>query len=90
VRPAFKNRFSVLEARCRLIETPCRRAKDDAMKSTKKKTLVRAKHAGSSDSAVDAVFAAYPKPLKARQLALRRLILDTAKKTEGVGALQES
>jgi hypothetical protein len=60
------------------------------MKSTKKKTLVRAKHAGPSDAAVDAVFSAYPKPLKARLMALRRLILDTAKKTEGVGALEET
>jgi len=60
------------------------------MKSTKQKTLVRAKYAGSSDPAVDAAFSAYPKPLKARLLALRRLILDTAKKTEGVGALEET
>jgi hypothetical protein len=51
---------------------------------------VRAKHAGSSDPAVDAVFSAYPEPLKARLLALRRLILDTAKKTEGVGTLKET
>jgi Domain of unknown function (DU1801) len=60
------------------------------MKGTKKKTLVQARQAGPSDPAVDAVFSAYPEPLKARLLALRRLILDTAKKTEGVGALQET
>jgi hypothetical protein len=60
------------------------------MKGTKKKPVVRAKHAGPSDAAVDAVFSAYPKPLKPRLLALRRLILDTAKKTEGVGALEET
>ena len=60
------------------------------MKNTKKKTLARAKHAGPSDAAVDAVFNAYPKPLKSKLLALRRLILDTAKKTEGVGALEET
>ena len=32
----------------------------------------------------------YPKPLKAKLLALRRLIFDTAKTTKGVGALQET
>jgi hypothetical protein len=42
------------------------------------------------DPAVDAVFSAYPKPVKAKLLALRRLIFDTAKTTEGVGALQET
>ncbi len=36
------------------------------------------------------MFRAYPKPLKARLLALRRLIFDTAKTTTGVGALQET
>jgi hypothetical protein len=43
-----------------------------------------------SDPAVDAVFDAYPKPLKAKLLALRRLIFDTAKTTQGVGTLQET
>jgi Domain of unknown function (DU1801) len=43
-----------------------------------------------SDAAVDAVFAAYPIPLKTRLLALRRLILETARTTTGVGALQET
>ena len=42
------------------------------------------------DSAVDAVFDAYPKPVRARLLALRRLIFDTAKATQGVGPLQEA
>src|SRR5882757_1852835 len=60
------------------------------MKSTKKKTVVQPRHAGPSDPAVDAVFAAYPKPLKAKLLALRRLILDTAAATKGVGELQET
>ncbi|MBA2401210.1 MAG: DUF1801 domain-containing protein [Bradyrhizobium sp.] len=46
--------------------------------------------AKSSASAVEAVFDAYPKPVKARLLALRRLILDTAKATRGVGALEET
>src|SRR5580693_2142286 len=43
-----------------------------------------------TDPAVDAVFSAYPKSLKAKLLALRRLIFDTAKTTKGVGALQET
>jgi hypothetical protein len=60
------------------------------MKSTKKKILVQPKRAGPSDPAVDAVFGAYPKPLKAKLLALRRLILDTAAATRGVGELQET
>jgi hypothetical protein len=51
-----------------------------------------AKHtrARFADPAVDAVFSAYPKPLKSKLLALRRLILDTARVTKGVGALQET
>ena len=40
--------------------------------------------------AVGAVFAAYPVPLRTRLLALRRLILETARTTAGVGALQEA
>jgi hypothetical protein len=43
----------------------------------------------SRGSAVDAVFDGYPKPVKARLLALRRLIFDTAEATKGVGALEE-
>jgi hypothetical protein len=60
------------------------------MKGTKKKALVQPKRAGASDPAVDAVFAAYPKPLKAKLLALRRLILATAAATKGVGELEET
>jgi hypothetical protein len=43
-----------------------------------------------SDPAVDAVFNAYPPPLKTKLLALRRLIFETARTTTGVGALQET
>ncbi|MFH1345494.1 MAG: DUF1801 domain-containing protein [Pseudomonadota bacterium] len=46
--------------------------------------------AGFSDPAVAAVFSAYPKPLQAKLLALRRLILDTAGTTKGVGAIEET
>jgi hypothetical protein len=42
------------------------------------------------DPAVAAVFDAYPRPLKSRLLALRRLIFETARATEGVGVLEEA
>ena len=48
------------------------------------------KRAGDQNPALDAVFSAYPKPVKAKLLALRRLIFDTAKTTSGVGALEEA
>jgi Domain of unknown function (DU1801) len=47
-------------------------------------------HPGFSDPAVEAAFDSYPKPLKAKLLALRRLILDTARSTDGVGPLEET
>ena len=43
-----------------------------------------------AEPAVDATFSAYPTPVKARLLTLRRLIFDTADTTEGVGALEET
>jgi len=43
-----------------------------------------------SEPAVEAVFESYPKPVKAKLLALRRLILDTAKATKGVGLVEET
>jgi hypothetical protein len=43
-----------------------------------------------SDPAVDAVFNAYPRPIRTKLLALRRLIFDTARLTKGVGALEET
>jgi hypothetical protein len=63
------------------------------MRPAKKMAVTNAakkKHAENSDPAVDAVFDACPKPVKARLLALRRLIFDTAKSTKGVGTLQET
>ena len=56
------------------------------MKQTAKKAAITPSH----HSAIDAVFDAYPKPVKAKLLALRRLIFDTAKSTKGVGALEEA
>ncbi|MEH2493651.1 hypothetical protein V1294_000130 [Bradyrhizobium sp. AZCC 1678] len=43
-----------------------------------------------AEPAVDAIFSAYPNPVKSKLLALRRLIFDTADTTEGVGALEET
>jgi hypothetical protein len=67
---------------------------DRTMKSTTRKNtgkrVANRPRAEFSDSAVDAVFGAYPRPLQSKLLALRRLIFDTAKATKGVGALQET
>lgn len=60
------------------------------MKTPIRKKAAANKPTGYSAAAVEKVFEAYPKPVKARLLALRRLILDTAKTTEGVGALEEA
>ncbi len=59
-------------------------------KTTAVKSRVAKSRGPFSDSAVDAVFGTYPKPVKAKLLALRRLIFDTARATKGVGALQET
>src|SRR5882762_1467003 len=56
------------------------------MKRPVKKTAV----GKSRGPAMDAIFHAYPKPVKAKLLALRRLIFDTAKATQGVGRLEET
>src|SRR5260370_4305956 len=60
------------------------------MKKPVKKSAAKKTRAKSPDHAVEAVFGAYPKPVKAKLLALRRLIFDTAKATQGVGALEET
>jgi len=60
------------------------------MKGRERKRSANKSRAGDSNPAVEAVFDTYPKPLKAKLLALRRLILDTAKATEGVGAIEEA
>jgi len=43
-----------------------------------------------SDPKVAAAFSSYPNRIRTKLLALRRLILDTAKTTNGVGALEET
>jgi Domain of unknown function (DU1801) len=55
-----------------------------------KKRLARHSASDRTDAAVTAAFDAYPKPLKSKLLALRRLILDTARTTEGVGKIEEA
>jgi len=55
--------------------------------SAKLKTSARGH---SPAAAVEAVFKAYPPPTRAKLLALRRLIQDTAKTTEGVGRIEEA
>jgi len=46
--------------------------------------------AGFADPAVEAVFQAYPEPVKTRLLHLRNLILETAAGQQGVGELEEA
>ena len=43
-----------------------------------------------SDPKVAAAFSSYPKRLRTKLLALRRLILETARATDGVGQLEET
>ncbi len=52
----------------------------------------RAKRRGADfqNPAVAAAFDAVPAPIRTKLLALRRLIFDTARTTEGVGALEEA
>src|SRR5947207_12044527 len=49
-----------------------------------------AKQTAFADPAVEAVFRAYPGAVRQRLLALRRLILDTAATTAGVGRIDET
>ena len=60
------------------------------MKKPTKQARATTSARGKPDLAVAAAFHAYPKAVKAKLLALRRLIFDTAKTTKGVGALQET
>src|SRR3982074_1494621 len=60
-------------------------ASQSAAKSAAKKP-----RADFSDPAVDAVFSAYPKLIRSKLLALRRLIFDTARATNGVGRVEET
>jgi hypothetical protein len=59
-------------------------------RASRETSLTRRRRADVPDPAVAAVFEAYPAPIRAKLLALRRLILDTAHATEGVGVLEEA
>jgi hypothetical protein len=59
-------------------------------KSHAKKHPTRRHPTTEPDAAVDAVFAAYPRHLRTKLRALRRLIFDTARSTDGVGTLTET
>jgi len=48
------------------------------------------RRAASPNPVVAAAFSSTPKQLRTKLLALRRLILDTARTTDGVGALEET
>jgi uncharacterized protein DUF1801 len=61
--------------------------KPTAKKAAKRVTKTSA---GGQNGTIDAVFAAYPPPVKSKLLALRQLIFDTAKTTKGVGRLEEA
>jgi hypothetical protein len=54
------------------------------------KKIPASRSASPRNPKVAAVFSSYPEPIKSRLLALRRLILETAQTTEGVGALEEA
>jgi hypothetical protein len=60
------------------------------MAKTSQMAASRKRRGDSPAIAVDEVFSAYPRPVQAKLLALRRLIFDTAKTTAGVGALEEA
>jgi hypothetical protein len=50
----------------------------------------RRKRTDAQGSEVDAIFNAYPDSVRSKLKALRRLIFDTAKATNGVGKLEEA
>ena len=59
-------------------------------KTTRVAASSRRKRTDLPESAVDAVFSAYPGSVRSKLKALRRLIFDTARTTSGVGALEET
>ncbi|MEH2530152.1 hypothetical protein V1277_003474 [Bradyrhizobium sp. AZCC 1588] len=61
-----------------------------AVRKQTAKRIVKRPSAATRNAVAETVFAAYPNPVRAKLLALRRLIFDTAKTTEGVGPLEET
>jgi hypothetical protein len=58
--------------------------------SSKKHAVKAGKPSAPRDRAVAAVLDSYPKPIGVKLQAVRKLILDTARTTDGVGALNEA
>ena len=59
-------------------------------KASRKRPPAKRRDADLQNPAVAAAFDACPAPIRTKLLALRRLIFDTARTTEGVGALEEA
>ena len=59
------------------------------MKKVAGKAVSKSRRLASSSTA-PMIFDSYPKPVRTKLLALRKLILDTAKTTKGVGAIEEA
>jgi hypothetical protein len=60
------------------------------MAKASKSMSVKQRAPAFADHTVGAVFDSYPKPLRTKLLALRRLILETAATTKGVGKVEET
>lgn len=67
----------------------CRISKGVMKRSTNSRA-VKKQQLGFADPAVEAVFDAYPRALRPKLIALRRLIFETAATTQGVGELEET
>jgi hypothetical protein len=61
-----------------------------ATTTTSRARATQRRASAASDAGVAAVFDAYPPRIRAKLKALRRLIFDTARTTEGVGAIEEA
>jgi hypothetical protein len=59
-------------------------------RASKRTATSKTASAPSPTAAVDAVFNAYPQTTRTRLKALRRLILDTAKTTKGIGRIEQA
>jgi hypothetical protein len=71
-------------------KSPRKASEQKAAKQKASKETTRKVRTDFADAAVEATFNTYPRPIQAKLLALRRLIFDTARTTQGVGALQET
>jgi hypothetical protein len=58
--------------------------------SSRKRAVKAGNDSAPRDAAVATILESYPKPIGSKLQALRKLILDTARTTEGVGTLDET